>query len=107
MAHARRGIYGILDKLAQEIIGGLQLHYHEAPAIRAFDDIGRMPDSMIGRHPQDFDLIRLGWLTLESTIEPEYKVVLSGTQWQTLNENGKDTTGDPAARERPALASRR
>lgn len=76
-----KGIYAIFDNVADAIIGGLHLHPHGAPAIRMFSDVALMPDSQIGRHPNDFDLLRLGQLNEDSTITPEKEVIMTGANW--------------------------
>lgn len=77
------GVYAIIDRKAEILIGGLQLHRHPAAAIRQFSDIGLTPDTMVNRHPEDFDLLHLGDITDKNTIEalPEYNVVITGQAW--------------------------
>lgn len=75
------GIYAILDTVAKQIQGGLYLYKHDASAIRFFSDVATMKDSIVGKHPQDFDLIRLGYLTHSNEVETEYRMVLKGSAW--------------------------
>lgn len=72
----RYGIYTVYDNKAMSIIGMLMTHAHEAAAIRAFTDIVNDERSMLARHPEDFDFIRLGWLE-DTTITPDFAVVIS------------------------------
>lgn len=84
------GIYAIIDVLAQSIVGMLSIHKHDAPAIRLFGDIASDPNSMIARHPQDFNLVRLGYITEHNHIHAEYDLIMTGTTWaaaQTPKEN--------------------
>lgn len=76
-----RHIYAVYDNVAESIIGGLQLHYHDAPAIRMYSDIANMPNSTIGMHPQDYDLLDLGTLNDNATVTPERRTVLTGAAW--------------------------
>lgn len=76
-----RTIYAILDLVANDIIGGLHIHRHEAAAIRFFSDIANMPDSNINRHPADFQLVQLGHLNEKHQIVENYKLVITGAQW--------------------------
>lgn len=80
------GIYAIMDTIAQQITGGLYLHKHEAAAVRFFADVAQMPDSLVGKHPQDFDLVRLGYLSLENDIKPDNTVILRGSIWAASQE---------------------
>lgn len=87
-----RHIYAVYDNVAQAVIGGLQLHYHDAPAIRMYSDIAHMPESTIGMHPQDYDLLDLGTLTDDPEIYSARRTVLTGAAWlasQTPRPNGE------------------
>lgn len=76
-------IYAIVDLKADAIIGGLQLHRADAAAIRAFGDIASNPETIVSKHPEDYELRRLGWLTLENEIEQSIlECVISGAQWK-------------------------
>lgn len=75
------GIYAILDNVAGALVGGLTCHKHEAAAVRFYSDVATMKDSLIGKHPQDFDLLRLGYVTHHNEIEPEHTVILRGSTW--------------------------
>lgn len=76
------GIYAIFDTVAGQIIGGLAFHKHEAAAIRFFSDVAVLENSQVGKHPADFELIRLGYIGQDNkTIVPDYSMVLSGAKW--------------------------
>lgn len=74
-------LFAVLDTVADTIIGGVQLHKHEASAIRSFGDIASMPNSIVALHPADFSLLRLGHLTADNQLVPDYAVILTGAQW--------------------------
>lgn len=80
------GIYAIIDKVAGQIIGGLQAHKHEAAAVRFYSDVAAMKESLVGKHPQDFDLYRLGHVNLDHEIEPEKTIILRGSMWAVAQE---------------------
>lgn len=82
----RTGIYAILDTAADMYIGGLHLHKHEASAVRMFNDIAMLPDTIIGKHPEDFELIQLGHLEDDNKMSVEHMLVLTGKQWQQLQK---------------------
>jgi len=75
------GIYAVLDLIAGQIIGGLWLHRHEAAAIRMFSDVAGDPQSFIAKHPADFNLVRLGYLSEDHELVPEFTTVLTGATW--------------------------
>lgn len=99
----RTGIYAVIDTLANDLVGPVQTHKAEAIAVRFFSDIAAMRNSLIGRHPQDHQLVRLGWLLIDETadgntptIEPDYQVILTGANWaaaQRTDDNGAPTGG--------------
>lgn len=74
-------IYAILDTVADTIIGGLTIHKHDAAAIRFFADVASMPDSRVGQHPHDYNLMCLGCITTDNTIEADDTLILSGASW--------------------------
>lgn len=81
----KKGIYAIHDNKAQDIVSILQVHIHEAVAIRTFTDIALSERSAIQQHPEDFDLIRLGFLDISDNTHggrigliPAYQLVLTG-----------------------------
>lgn len=76
-------IYAIVDKKADDIIGGLALHKHEAAAVRSFTDVASSDKTMINRHPEDYELVCLGGITENHTIIATERpiVVLTGAAW--------------------------
>lgn len=83
----QNAIYAVLDVIAHQLVGGLYLHKHEAAAVRFFADVATMPDSLVGKHPQDFDLVRLGYITHDNVLEPEHTVILKGSIWAAARED--------------------
>lgn len=87
MRHAD-GIYAIFDTKAQAIIGGLHIHKHEAAAIRFFGDVAAAEQTMINKHPQDYDLIRLGWISEHNVIvaEAEQTTIITGATMKEVQQ---------------------
>lgn len=83
----RTGIYAILDVKADMLVGGLHLHKAEAAAIRMFSDIAGTPDTTVGRHPDDYELLFLGSIGEDNQITPLCPPVpvLTGSQWAAVN----------------------
>lgn len=90
-----RHIYALYDNVAQAIVGGLILHYHDAPAIRNYSDIANIPGSTVGEHPGDYDLLDLGTLNEDATITAEKRTVLTGAAWVAAQK--PKLTGDTNA----------
>lgn len=85
------GIYAIFDTVGGLYLGGLQLHKHPAAASRVFDDLARDDKTIVGRHPDDFQLVHLGNLEDNHSVsgfECPY-VVLTGKQWSALNSDSR------------------
>jgi hypothetical protein len=62
----KTSIYAIYDTRAAEIIGSiLQLHKHDAVAIRSFAEVVTTKGTSINSSPDDYQLIRLGTLDTE------------------------------------------
>lgn len=84
----RKIITAIYDRVAQDIIGPLQVFPHNAPAIRMFSDVANDKRTPIGQHPADFDLILLGFLddnngtpSIDACLDPLNHCVITGQQW--------------------------
>lgn len=94
-----RQIYAVYDNVAEEIVGGLHLHPHQAPAIRMFSDVAKLPNSQIGLHPADFDLLLLGTLLDDNTIESAKKniPIITGAAWLAAQQPSPREDGDPNA----------
>lgn len=75
------GVYAIIDQKSGDVTFGLQLHKHDAVAIRTFGDIVSQPNSYIGKHVADYDLYRLGVLDLNNELVPAKELVITGAQW--------------------------
>lgn len=78
------GLYAIRDKVAGQIIGGIWLHRNDAAAIRMFTDVAQDQQSMIHRHTTDFELVKLGELNNDTSVDGlrEPQLILDGS---TLN----------------------
>lgn len=92
-----RKIYAVYDNKAGDITGPLFLAAADAVAIRNYSDVASQPETTIGQHPTDYDLVTLGTLMQNPEqqdcpveIDPTYRVVLTGSQWLALHEK---TTG--------------
>lgn len=95
-----KNIYAVRDKVANAIVGTLWLLGADAPAIRIFTDIASDPQSMLAKHPGDFELLCLGELAAEATnilgeptgenlgplIAIKSRVVLDGAAWAATQQ---------------------
>lgn len=78
-----RKLIAIVDTLANDILGPVQLHHRDETAIRTFSDIATMPNSQIGMHIKDYHLVCLGELNEELNIIAEYRVIMTGEQLES------------------------
>lgn len=83
-------IYAIWDNVADDILGSLHIHKHEAAAIRFYGDIATLQDSIIGKHPEDFDLVQLGHINKHGRLVGEFRQVLTGVQWAAAQHPRRD-----------------
>lgn len=86
-------IYVLRDIAAAAMVGGLHLHSHDASAIRFFGDLASSPDTMVNRHPTDFELLHIGRFDDEQgELLPaqEPTVVITGSQWLAA-QSSKET----------------
>lgn len=86
-----KGIYAIYDTKAQDLLGPPTLFAHAAPAVRWFGDVATLPDSQVGKHIHDFELVRLGYYDLDLDadkpfIAPDFEVILTGTAWAAAQQ---------------------
>lgn len=76
-----RAIYVVIDHKAQDIVGYLNVFRAEAAAVRFFHDVATQPGSMLGKYPDDYALVRLGYLNDDLTVTPDNKTILEGSAW--------------------------
>lgn len=78
-----RKLYAIIDSVTNSIIGGIQIHLNDASAIRTLYDVAA-GDTMINKHPLDFDLYMLGALSEDHTLHSNVTRILTGSQINEL-----------------------
>lgn len=64
-------LYCIYDRVAACILGSIIQESSDAPAIRAFHDALKSPQSQLSAHPADYDLLYLGDITTTGVIHNE------------------------------------
>lgn len=70
------GLYAIYDSVAKDLIGPIQMHKHDAVALRTFREILQLPNSAIAKNPRDYTLIRVGHVDAERpAITPDYQIL--------------------------------
>lgn len=78
-----RQLYAIIDSVTNSIIGGIQLHMNNQSAIRTLYDIATA-DTMVNKHPLDFDLWLLGALGNDHRLNNNLTRIVSGAQIETM-----------------------
>lgn len=77
-----RYVIGIIDKKANDFVGPPWLYRHEAQAIRQYGDLAQDQNTLIYRHPEDYDVVQLGVIDDDSLeITPGYRVIMTGEQY--------------------------
>lgn len=90
-----RQLYAIIDSVTNSIIGGIQLHMNHASAIRTLYDIA-IADTMLNKHPLDFDLWLLGALGNDHRLNGNLTRLVSGAQIEAIVKASKKLDhGDP------------
>jgi len=85
-------LYAVYDLVAETIVGGVIQENQDAPAIRAFADALVNPQSLLGQHPRDFNLMLLGSIVSDGTIVPASGgpvVVATGAALTAVQETEK------------------
>lgn len=80
-------LYTIRDVVA-ESIGPIVLFAADAAAVRMFGDVAVDPQTNIGRHPADFELICIGQVYDDGVIVPAVggpRVVITGAAWKAAH----------------------
>lgn len=72
-------IYAIIDSVTDQMVGGLQVHLNDAAAIRTLMDIAS-GDTMLNKHPLDYDLYCLGRLSKDHQITADKQRIITGHQ---------------------------
>lgn len=88
--HREPQLYAVIDSVTNQIIGGIQLHLNHASAIRAIRDIA-LGDTIVQRHPLDFDLYHVGSLTRDNRILPTFARLVTGAQLKAIVDAAHST----------------
>lgn len=76
-------LYAIIDSVADAIVGGIQMHRSDAAAIRAFGDIAAADGTVVNKHPEDYELRRLGYIDTANDVQTDgVAVIITGAQWK-------------------------
>lgn len=83
-----RRLYVVYDLLAAAMIAAVMEFRHDAAAVRAFGDILSDPQSMLSKHPADFDLLCVGTVSETGLVVgfPEHEVVITGAAWKAAQQ---------------------
>lgn len=57
-----RNIYAVYDVVAQAMVGQLMLFNRDEPAVRIFTDALQDKALILGQHPADYELVRIGMI---------------------------------------------
>lgn len=83
-----KGLYGIRDRVAGELVGLLMMFPAPAAAVRWFGDLLSNKETMPGMHPKDYELCKYAFY--ESEVDEitgvEREVVMTGLLWLAAQE---------------------
>jgi len=88
-------LYAIRDTMSGQLLGGVQVFKHDAPAVRFFGDICADQQTMIARHPNDHELICLGHLdddTHQLTALTPPITIITGKAWLAAQQPAEAST---------------
>ncbi|WNK14975.1 MAG: nonstructural protein [Microvirus sp.] len=76
-------LYTVYDVVAATIVGSIIQESLDAPAIRAFHDALKAPQSLLAQHPADYQLLLVGLIGYDGEITPAVppKVIATGAAW--------------------------
>lgn len=80
-----RILIAIVDTLANDIVGPIQIFAHPAPAIRMFGDVASDNRTTIHQHVEDHQLVQLAVLNDDLSITEQREVLMTGAQWRAVN----------------------
>lgn len=72
-------LFAVYDTVAATIIGGIMLQPHDGPAIRIFRDALSQADGPLAKHPDDYQLLRLGDIDDDGMITPRVELIANGS----------------------------
>jgi hypothetical protein len=84
-------LYMVYDLIACTVIGTPILERADAAAMRAFNDALAHPESLLGQHPKDFNLLYVGSISEDGLILPVLgdspQIIATGASWLNLKES--------------------
>lgn len=82
-----KGLYMVYDRLANSVIGQIVLAESHGSATRDFHDALGNKDSQLSKHPADYDLLFIGFLTTSGVIEERsLETVAQGSAWKAFQD---------------------
>lgn len=93
-------LYQIRDLVGQTVVGPIITVKHQGAAVRHFTDLLKDKNTIIASHPDDYELVCLGYQNEETgAIDPIDKptAVLTGTQWVYMQQAAAAAAGDDAS----------
>lgn len=84
-------VYCVFDRVAESVQGGVHVFPLDAVAIRFFRDVMDAPDTSLAKHPEDYDLICLGFLESEgpALVSVGPRTVLTGASIVAMRSQGE------------------
>lgn len=85
-----KSLYVVYDNQAHEVGRVAALHRADAAAIREFTDLLNNRDTMVGQHPEDYELLKIA--TIDETtgeitpVDRTAMVVTTGRAWAALQD---------------------
>lgn len=88
-----RSIYAIYDKVAMAQYGALVMQAHDGPVQRLFFDLLADKDQPMSRHPGDYELWRIAYISDDLIVTgAEIEVIATGMQFLLSNEKLAEVT---------------
>lgn len=89
----QKRLYIVYDTVAASIVGEILQALSDAPAIRAFHDALKTPNSLISQHPADFQLLYIGAIEDNGDLLIDNRaVVATGAAWLESQKAAAYTT---------------
>ena len=91
------GLYQLYDLTAETCGGPIMAERKPGPAIRAFHDVLSNRDTLPGKYPDHFTLIKVGDQDLSSgrIISTEVEVIATGAAWRSQQDRDRQLQDGP------------
>lgn len=91
ISNQQRSLFIFHDRVAENFVGFIQINRHPAPVVRDFHSLLADKQTSLGQHPNDFNVVHIGFIDDDGTITPIAPLIIAtGASWVALQQQQQE-----------------